>query len=114
MDYLAYQCFNFTGELMIKCVENGSYSSDEIFVDSKMSKNVQTFFTDGPSGLVHSFHAKMKHNIKLNPNMTYRMIIVDKKLELTSLNPDIFPRSILMLKQNTGHIIIYLKVNTYN
>ena len=110
------KCVNLTGKLFIACVEGAAYSNNEIFTNANMSNKVQIFFTDFGSGLVHSFRAEMaqKSNspLVLNPFLMYRIIIIDKKLEMTNLNPDLFPRSILMLRRNTGSFEVYLKVNT--
>ena len=49
--------------------------------------------------------------LKLNPDIKYITIIMDKKLQFFSAWPDLFPRTIIKLEQYMGTTNIFLKVS---
>ena len=49
--------------------------------------------------------------LELNPSLSYSLFITDPTLQFKFGSPDILPRSHLTLKQNSGFLCVYLKVN---
>ena len=64
---------------------------------------------------IHINHGAMTRNlvttcsIELNHNLTYQILFMDPKLQLTTGSPSVFPRSVLNIKE--GNFLIYLEVD---
>ena len=50
-------------------------------------------------------------SIELNHSLTYNIVFIDPKLQLTTASPTVFPRSVLNIKQPlAGNFLIYFEV----
>ena len=113
------ECKLLNGIHFVKCIDEHSYSTKEIFNARGYSFIQQPFFTNVYSGLNHPLYPErgMISNrrstlaISFNPNLTFSVVVTDPKLEFTSTNPDTFPKSLVLLAKNSGSVNLYLKVN---
>ena len=107
-----------SGEKYIQCMEEISYSEDDIFVDDTL--RASTIYAGWTEGLVQSldldignitnnFHTTME--ISLNTNLSYQLLIMDPKIQIFSDIPNIYPVTRLSLpKQYDGALQLYMKV----
>ena len=58
---------------------------------------------------VISKSSQLTLNIKMNPNNNYYVLITDSKLQSTSNNLDLVPRTAIILEKNAGTANIVLK-----
>ena len=50
-------------------------------------------------------------SIELNHSLTYQILFMDPKLQLTTASPTVFPRSLLNIKETVaGNFLIYFEV----
>ena len=109
----------------IKCMENETFSVEEVFPFNYKDFNSTPFYADLRSGIAQSVKINpgaistsaaqtQTLNMKLNPNMSYIIILTDPKMQFTSYNPEVIPRILLKYPENVGVVTLYLKVNQYN
>ena len=125
-------CQNLTGNQLHHCIEEKSYTtndifpksinnSNEVFTTSHLNQTITatSFYFSFNNGLPKYFHLdsdiisqnrELSLNLHISQNLTSFINIVDPKLQFQSLNPETIPQAKLTLKQNTGHYIYYLKV----
>ena len=125
-------CQNLTGIQLHQCIEEKSYTTNDIFPLSINNSNevytteylnqtikANSFYFSFNNGLPKYFHldsgiisqnSELSLNLHIRQNLTSFIKIMDPKLQFQSLNPETIPQAKLTLKQNTGHVICYLKV----
>ena len=125
-------CQNFTGSQLHQCIEEKSYTTNDIFPKSIISSNevftnlhsnqtirATPFYISFNHGLPKSFHLEsdmisqnrdLSLNLYISQNLSSFIYFMDPKLQFESLNPDTIPMATLTLKSNTGQIFYYLKV----
>ena len=81
---------------------------------------IKPYLGDLWNGLVLSIHLEPKMitnyaftslSAFLNPNMSYRIRVMDPKLEFLGLNPDTIPRTLVRLGHYAEVAVVYLKVS---
>ena len=111
-------CNDTNGEDMIQCLEKVAYSIDDIFPFNRRFLKVKHLYVNDRLGLAVSVKIKMgviskssqlTLNIKMNPNNNYYVLITDSKLQSTSNNLDLVPRTAIILEKNAGTANIVLK-----
>ena len=111
-------CEEKHGDMFTKCLENSTFSADEIIVESRNFKNINTVFSDYYSFPMvqmlffdtETTFTELSTYISLMPNLTYFIGVYDSKIEYLSTNPDTIPRSFLKLEKNAGIVGVFLKV----
>ena len=119
-------CFNRSGEQLIKCVEDFTYSEKEIIIsiDNKINHSkpltiIKPFVSNYWDAIAHSLRLEegmmssasgRTVTISFNPNLSYRIRVIDPKLEFISTNPSTIPRSKVKLEQRAGIKVMFLKV----
>ena len=106
------------GDLFTECLENSTFSADEIIVESRNFKNINTVFSDYKSFPMvqmlffdtETTFTELSTYVSLMPNLTYFIGVYDSKIEYLSTNPDTIPRSFLKLEKNAGIVGVFLKV----
>ena len=104
----------------IKCMENETFSVAEVFPFKYKDFNSTPFYADLRSGIAQSVKIKpgaistsaaqtQTLNMKLNPNMSYIIILTDPKMQFSSYNPEVIPRIVLTYPENVGVVTLYLK-----
>ena len=120
-------CQNKSGKLLKQCIEENTFSVNETFTDIKLNQStrlnimkIKPYLGDLWNGLVLSIHLEPKMitnhaftslSAFLNPNMSYRIRVMDPKLEFLGLNPDTIPRTLVRLGHYAGVAVVYLKVS---
>ena len=111
-------CNNTNGEDMVQCLEKVAYSIDDIFPFNRRFLKVKHLYVSDRLGLavsvkiemgVISKSSQLTLNIKMNPNNNYYVLITDSKLQSTSNNLDLVPRTAIILEKNAGTANIVLK-----
>ena len=116
------------GEDFIKCIEEKApwaLSKSEVITDTTTQIKVQPYFLTTFFELVQSLDieaGKIKKSpfsdplkITLNSTKPYYVVITDSKLALVNANPDVLPRSFLILNPYSGvEVLAYMKVRTQN
>ena len=111
-------CNNTNGEDMIQCLEKRAYSIEDIFPFNRRYLEMKHLYVSDRLGLavsvkietgVISKSAQLTLNIKMNPNTNYYALITDSKLQSTSNNLDLVPRTAIILEKNAGTANIVLK-----
>ena len=113
------------GDEFIQCIEEKApwaQSKSQVIKDTTVPIKVEPFFLTTFFELVQSldieagkitkspFSGPLK--ITLNSSKPYYVVITDSKLPLVNANPDVIPRSFLILQQNAGvEVLVYMKVN---
>ena len=101
------ECIDKIGEEFIQCLEERSFSTDDIFPVERRQWNATYFYTDEYRGLVQSVKIDTgvitksiarTLSMEMNPNISYYVTITDPKLQFTSSNLDVVPRSVITLK----------------
>ena len=117
-------CFNITGEQLFKCVEDFTYSEKEIIIsiDNKINHSkrltiIKPFVSNYWDAIALRLEEGMMSSasgrtvtISFNPNLSYRIRVIDPKLEFISTNPSTIPRSKVKLEQRAGIKVMFLKV----
>ena len=121
-------CINANKTEVIKCLEEEVYTKKDVIINythhtTESLKPITTtsFYTSAFIGyILHSIHISngaMTRNlvttcsIELNHNLTYQILFMDPKLQLTTASPTVFPRSVLNIKETVaGNYLIYFEV----
>ena len=116
-------CENNTGESFVQCMEEISYSTEDIINNNDANDvlNVKSVYTTNWDGIVQSveifketaitYDFSTTNTLVLNNdnNISYLIYIMDKKLEFVTGSPVIIPRSMIILKHKAGETFLYLK-----
>ena len=115
-------CQHKSAELFRKCLEAQAFAANETIKNFKSSKyfaEIIQFYTNTGNGLAHSVHlspgmmtnqASSTARIELDPSLSYKIRVIDPKLEFLCANPDTIPNTKIVLGPNKGYVILYLKV----
>ena len=114
-------CTNTIVDNYIKCMENESYSVEDIFPFNKTKHfKVKPYYAANIKGIVYSVtidsgvmrtSVTRTLNIKMNPNISYFIVMTDPKLQFISTNPKVIPRTVLKFEKNSGTVTLYLQVD---
>ena len=119
----AEDCKDMVGELFINCIEDRAFSAEDIFPFERIYLKIKPYYFDGSQlGLVQS--VKMETGaisknvvsslgIKMNPNLSYFLVLTDQKLHATSNNIDVVPRTVMTLNPNGGIANIVFKATKF-
>ena len=101
-------------------MENETFSAEDIFPFNKTKHFKVKSYYAATSGMVHSVtihpgvirtSSARTISIKLNPKISYIIVIADPKLQfIISSNPKVIPRTVLKLQENSGTVQLYLQV----
>ena len=113
------ECKNKTGQQLIICIEERAFSADDIFPFERTHFRLEPFYVDDNNlGLVQSVRLETgviskkiasTLSIKMNSNIAYFITISDSKLQFTSNNLDLVPRTVIILKEHDGVANFVLK-----
>ena len=112
-------CVDTKGDHYISCIENEAFSSDDIFPFGGKHFRATPFYPDNTHGLVQlvtinpgvlSTSSAKALNIKMNPNMSYFIVVTDPALQFISSNPKIIPRTVLKFSRNAGYVDLFMEV----
>ena len=112
-------CVDTKGDQYISCMENETFSFDDIFPFGGKHFQATPFYPDNTHGLVQlvtinsgvlSTSSAKTLNIKMNPNMSYFIVVTDPKLQFISNNPKIVPRTVLKFSRNAGFVNLFMEV----
>ena len=125
-------CFNEeAGGKFFSYFNDRAYKANDVILTSQVLSQATPFYVSGcrakygntVSGLSYQFindlaifgwdgdrNANEIPVLKLNPDIKYMTVIMDKKLQFISAWPDLFPRTIIKLGQYMGTTNIFLKV----
>ena len=112
-------CVDTKGDQYISCMENETFSFDDIFPFGGKHFQATPFYPDNTHGLVQlvtinsgvlSTSSAKALNIKMNPNMSYFIVVTDPKLQFISSNPKIIPRTVLKFSRNAGFVNLFMEV----
>ena len=115
-------CNNTNGEDMIQCWEKIAYSIDDIILSNRGFSDIEHFYAGYSVGLALSLKIETGMistsvlstlHITMNPNMNYYLVITDSKLQATSNNLDLVPRTVIILEKNAGIANFVLKGNIF-
>ena len=122
-----------TGGKFFSYFNHRAYKANDVILTSQVLSQATPFYVSGcrskygntVSGLSYQFindlaifgwngdrNADDIPILKLNPDIKYITIIMDKKLQFFSAWPDLFPRTIIKLRQNMGTTNVFLKVSS--
>ena len=116
-------CTGTIGDQYIKCMENETYSAEDIFPFNKGHFKVRSYYIGNSHGMVHSVtidpgviltSSARTLTIKMNPNISYVIVMTDPKLRFMISNPKVVPRTVLILGKNSGTIQLYLQVINFD
>ena len=111
-------CNNTNGEDMIQCWEKIAYSIDDIILYNRGFSDIEHFYAGYNLGLALSLKIETGMistsvlstlHITINSNMNYYLLVTDSKLQATSNNLDLVPRTAIILEKNAGTANIVLK-----
>ena len=123
------RCINKTSHQLHQCIKESAYPAEEIFqlkqytkanitnLRSNNSIKVLPYFRSFYHGLSQSL--KLDHGVItdhyvstffLEVKINSFILIADSKIQYDSLNPNVIPKTMMMLKPNKGQILAYLKV----
>ena len=121
-------CINANKTEVINCMEEELYTKKHVIInythhtpESLKPITTTSFYTSDFIGyILHSINISngaMTRNlvttcsIELNHNLTYNIVFIDPKLQLTTASPSVFPRSVLNIKtKEAGKWLIYFEV----
>ena len=112
-------CDDTKGDHYINCLDNETFSFDDIFPFGGKHFRATPFYPDNTHGLVQlvtinpgvlSTSSAKALNIKMNPNMSYFVVVTDPKLQFISSNPKIIPRTVLKFSRNAGFVNLFMEV----
>ena len=120
----AEDCKDMDGELFINCIEDRVFSAKDIFPFERTNLEMKPYFFDGSTlGMVQSVKIEIgaisknvvsSLGIKMNPNMSYFLVLTDQKLHATSNNIDVVPRTVMTLKNGGIANIVFKATISYN
>ena len=136
-------CSNKSGKIFIECIEDHAYSTNEIILNAD-ADNAQfkstPIYTDHMGGIAQflNIDEQMLSNsavpedilgpclldrqkceldsrlIRLNPNISYIVYMMDRKLQSFTEVPGEITRTVLTLNPLSGYVRIFLKVYFIN
>ena len=136
---MSVDCINKTGQIFIECIEDHAYSTKDIILNADAT-NAQfkstPIYTDHMGGIAQflKLDEEMLGNsavpeeilgpclldrqkceldsrvIRLNPNISYFVFIVDRKLQSFTEVPGEISRTMITLNPFSGYVRIFLKV----
>ena len=110
------------GKLFISCIEDRAFTAKDIFPFERTYLEMNPYFIGHGNGLVQSVKIETgvisknvvsSLGIKINPNISYFLVLTDQKLHATSNNIDVVPRTVITLKPNGGIANIVFKATTF-
>ena len=124
------RCINKTGHQLHQCIKDSAYPAEEMFQLKQYTKpNITNLRSNNSIKVVPYFRnfyhgrsqsLQLDHGVitdhyvstfflevKINSNI----LIADSKIQYDSLNPNVIPKTMIMLKPNKGQILAYLKVH---
>ena len=120
----AEDCKDMDGALFINCIEDRVFSAKDIFPFERTNLEMKQYFFDGSTlGMVQSVKIEIgaisknvvsSLGIKMNPNMSYFLVLTDHKLHATSNNIDVVPRTVMTLKNGGIANIVFKATIFYN
>ena len=112
-------CKETNGEEFIQCVEQNAFTVNETFIEQMNYFDVKLFYIDDKvRGLGQSVIIKpgvIKNtltrtiSLKMNPNMSYEIAIIDPTLQFSSGVTDSIPKLLIAFKENAGFTALFLK-----
>ena len=112
-------CKETNGEEFIQCMEDKMLTVNDTFIDQMNYFDVQLFYVDdefrglGQSVKINSGAVKNRLtrtiSLKMNPNMSYEIAIIDPTLQFSSYVTDSIPKLLIALKENAGFTALFLK-----
>ena len=117
-------CIHKIGEQFIQCLEERSFSTDDIFpVGRRGPWNASHFYADDIRGLVQSVNIDTgvisksvagTLSMEINSNLSYFIRITDPKLQFTTTNIDTVPRTEITLENKAVVVNFVLKVASFS
>ena len=120
-------CKGNVGDQFIQCIEGDVYSVHDInmttfsfYNKTRYEVKAKPFFMSKWKGIGLALdmdsamitHLQMESlQLTLNNSLSYFIQIMDPKLQILSDNPDAIPRIMIRKRENTGSLLIYLKVS---
>ena len=123
------RCINKTGHQLHQCIKESAYPAEEIFQLKQYTKSNITNLRSNNSIKVlpyfRSFYHGLSQSLKLDHGVitdhyvsTFFLevkinsfiLIADSKIQYDSLNPNVIPKTMMMVKPNKGQVLAYLKV----
>ena len=118
------ECIHKIGEQFIQCLEERSFSTDDIFpVERRRQWNASHFYADDIRGLVQSVNIDTgvisksvagTLSMEINSNLSYFIRITDPKLQFTTTNIDTVPRTEIPLENKAVVVNFLLKVASFS
>ena len=118
------ECIHKIGEHFIQCLEERSFSTDDIFpVGRRGPWNASYFYADDICGLVQSVNIDTgvisksiagTLSMEMNSNISYFIRITDPKLQFTTTNIDTVPRTEITLENKAVVVNFLLKVASFS
>ena len=115
-----YKLCHESGKEFIECFEKRAYSKDDIFI-TNVSFHLNSFYVKQYKGLVQNiefdkgkigYEKRSTIKISLNPNISYDVFIMDRKMQIFSNSPSTIPRSRIKLVHGSPTTTeVYLKVD---
>ena len=118
----AEDCKEMDGKMFISCIEDRAFSAEDIFPFERTYLEMNPYFIGHGNGLVQSVKIETgvisknvvsSLGIKMDPNLSYFLVLTDQKLHATSNNIDVVPRTVITLKPNGGIANIVFKATTF-
>ena len=116
MSYTTLHCQNKTYENLKLCLENNSYSLGELILypNSEIISHSYYFFQTRVPVVTPVMKNSVNFlNLKLNTNLTYQILIFDKKNRFISPFPEKLPVTFYRLDNKTMMSNIFLKVKNH-
>ena len=110
------------GDTFIECREENTYSIKDILNQTFVSNDafqVKSFYANNYYQMIHSLEfydemithdSRTTHTVKFNNHISYKVFIMDPRIQIFRDSPETFPRSKINLQVNTTKAVkIYLK-----
>ena len=138
------ECSNKNGKIFIECIEDHAYSTNEIILNADSDKaqfKSTPIYSDHFGGIAQFLNIEEQmlsnsavqentlrqclhdhqncdlvdsRSIRLYPNISYFIFIVDRKLQSFTEVPGEISRTMITLNPFSGYVRIFLKVNLNN
>ena len=121
---------NKTGHQLHQCIKDSAYPAEEMFQLKHYTKPKITNLRSNNSIKVVPYFRNFYHGLSQSLQLDHGVItdhyvstfflevkissfisIADSKIQYDSLNPNVIPKTMIMLKPNKGQILAYLKVH---
>ena len=82
-----FSCDEETGEQFIKCIQDETYSAQDVLLTTNNSSDLTTVFSEEWNGLAHFLDVDIEFDktrfafLQLNPNISYLLLVADPKLK---------------------------------